>query len=66
MSVVKVIELMADSPTSWADATARAVEKASASLDDVKSAWVQDQSVVVKDGKITAYRVTLKASFGVH
>ena len=65
MSVVKVLELMAESSKSWEDATATAIEKASESIKDIQSAWVQDQSVVVKNGKVTAYRVALKVSFTV-
>ena len=66
MSVVKVVELMAQSDTSWEDATAKAVEKASKSVDDIKSVWVKDQSATVKGGKVTGYRVTLKVSFQVN
>jgi flavin-binding protein dodecin len=29
----------------------------------VKGAWVQDQKVVVDDGKISSYRVTMKVTF---
>ena len=65
MSVMKVIEIMADSPKSWEDATARGIKKASKSLKNIKSAWVQSQSVVVTDGKVTSYRVNLKLSFEV-
>ena len=64
MAVMKVIEIMADSPKSWEDATARGIKKASKSLKNIKSAWVQSQSVVVKDGKVTGYRVNLKLTFG--
>lgn len=65
MTVMKVIEIMADSPKSWDDATARGIKKASKSIKNIKSAWVQSQSVVVKDGKVSAYRVSLKVSFQV-
>ena len=63
--VVKVIELMASSKKGWDDAAKIAIEKASKSVNNIKTAWVQDQSVVVKDNQITEYRVTLKVSFGV-
>ena len=65
MSVMKVIEIMADSSKSWEDATARGIKKASKSLKNIKSAWVQHQSVTVKDGKVTGYRVNLKVTFQV-
>ena len=65
MAVMKVIEIMSDSPKSWEDATDKGIRKASKSLKNIKSAWVQSQSVVVKDGKVTGYRVNLKLSFEV-
>lgn len=63
MSVVKVIEVMASSKKSWEDATQQAVSKASKTLKNIRSAWVQDQSVSIDKGKIKEYRVTLKLSF---
>ncbi|HRI34459.1 MAG TPA: dodecin family protein [Saprospiraceae bacterium] len=65
MSVLKVIEVMASSSKSWEDATSKAVEKASKSVKNIRSAWVQDLSVSVEKGKIKEYRVTLKLSFEV-
>lgn len=65
MAVLKVLELMADSPKSWEDATAKAIAKAGKSVQGITSAWVQDQSVAVTDNKVTSYRVTLKVSFTV-
>ncbi len=65
MSVIKVIELMSSSKKSWEDATAKAVKKAGKSIKEIRSAYVQDQSVVVKNGEIVEYRVNLKVSFEV-
>ncbi len=62
-SVAKVIEIIASSEKSFEDAVAQGVEKASESLNDITSAWVQDQSVKVKNGKVTKYRVVLKVTF---
>ena len=63
MSVLKVVELMASSKKSWEDATAKAVKKASKSIKGIKSAYVQDQSVVVDNGEVVEYRVNLKVTF---
>jgi len=63
MAVIKVIEVMSDSPKSWEDATANAIKKASKSIKGIRSAYVQSQSAVVKNNKVTAYRVNLKVSF---
>ena len=66
MGILKVIEILSSSKESWEDATEKAVEKASKSVDDVKSAFVQSQSVTVKDGKVDEYRVNVKVTFKVH
>ncbi|MDG1097719.1 MAG: dodecin family protein [Methylophilaceae bacterium] len=62
-SVAKVIEIIASSEISFEDAVANGVAKASESIKDITSALVQDQSVKVKDGKVTKYRVVLKVTF---
>ncbi len=63
MAILKVIEILGDSTKSWEDATAKAVKKASKSIKDIRSAFVQSQSVTVKDGKVKDYRVNLKITF---
>ncbi len=65
MSVLKVIEILADSNESWEDATQKAVREAAKSLKNVRSAYVQEQSVVVKGNEVTAYRVNVKITFEV-
>ena len=62
-SVTKVIEITASSDTSFEDAVSNGIEKASESIKNITSAWVQDQSVKVKDGKVTKFRVVLKVTF---
>ena len=63
MSIVKVIEVMANSTKSWEDAAQNAVLHASKSLHNIKSVWIEDQSAIIKENKITEYRVTAKLSF---
>lgn len=63
MSVVKVLELMASSTKSWEDAAQQAVTEASHSLKNIRSVYIQDHSAVVKNNKITEYRITAKLSF---
>ena len=63
MSVAKVIELTAVSPTSFDDAVRVGIEKSGETLRNIKGAWVAEQKVDVEDGKITAYRVTLRVTF---
>lgn len=63
MSVAKVIEIISSSKASFDDAVKKGVSRASESVDGITAAWVQDQSVVVEDGKVVEYRVTLKVTF---
>ena len=63
MSVLKVIEVLSSSETSWEDATKKAVEKASKSVKHIRSVYVQEQSASVKDGKVAEFRVNLKITF---
>ncbi len=65
MSVFKVIEILANSPSSWEDAANNAVLEASKSVKNIRSVYVQDQSATVKDGKIENYRVNVKITFEV-
>jgi len=65
MPVMKVIEIMGDSDKGWEDAAREAVEEASKSVKHIRSVWVQDQSVTVKDGKLDRFRVTCKITFEV-
>lgn len=63
MSVVKVIEILADSTQSWEDAAQNAVSEASKSLHNIRSIYIKDFSATVEGDKITQYRVTAKLSF---
>ncbi len=63
MSVARVTEIIAGSSKSFEDAVRNGVKRASKTLKNVQGAWVKDQSVNVKDGKVTEYRVVLKVTF---
>jgi flavin-binding protein dodecin len=63
MSMVKVVEVIAESEKSWSDAANNAVKQASKSVRNIKSLYVQDMQAKVKDGKITGYRINAKISF---
>ena len=63
MSVAKVTEIISSSPTSFDDATAQGIRRASKTLKGIRNAWVADQKVTVKDGEIDEYRVILKVTF---
>jgi flavin-binding protein dodecin len=65
MSVLKVIEILANSTKSWEDATQNAITHASKSVKGIKSAFVQSQSAVIESNNITQYRVNVKITFEV-
>ena len=65
MAVLKVIEVLSNSNTSWEDATKKAVKEASKSVKNIRSVYVQDQSAIVKDNEVTEFRVALKLTFEV-
>jgi flavin-binding protein dodecin len=62
-SVYKVIELVGTSTESWDKAGRAAVERAAATLRDLRVAEVVEQDIQIKDGKVELYRVKLKLSF---
>lgn len=62
-SVYKVIELVGTSSESWEKAAAAAVEKASASLRDLRIATVAELDLQLEDGVVKAYRARVKVSF---
>jgi len=62
-SVYKVIELVGTSNKSWEDAARIAVERAAQTLRDLRIAEVVQQDLVIKDGRVEAYRSKLKLSF---
>lgn len=63
MAVAKVIELTASSPTSFEDAVKDGISRANSTVEEVQGAWIQEQKVVVKGGKIVEYRVNMKVTF---
>lgn len=65
MSVLKVIELMADSDKSWEDAAKNAVKQAARSVKNIRSVWIKDQACTIKDDNISKYRVTVNVTFEV-
>lgn len=63
MSVAKVVEISASSPTSFEEAVKAGIEKAGETLRNIQGAWVSEEKVEVEDGKITQFRVTLRVTF---
>lgn len=63
MSVARVTEITASSKKSFQDAIEKGIDRATKTLKNVEGAWIQDQKIIVEDGRITAYRVNMKVTF---
>ena len=62
-SIAKTTEIIASSTKSFDDAAKAGIKRACKTLKNVTGAWIQDQRMLVKENKITEYRVTLKITF---
>jgi flavin-binding protein dodecin len=64
MSISSISEIKATSTKSFDDALKQGVKRASKTLRNVKSAWIQNQDVLIgENGEIAEYRVHLKVTF---
>ncbi len=62
-STYDVIELIGTSIASWEDAAKNAVEQAAEHLRELRVAEVVEKDMVVRNGKVEAYRTKIKLSF---
>lgn len=64
MSIARVTELKASSGQSFDDAIRAGISRANQTLKNIKSAWIENQEVIVgDDGQISEYRVQMKVTF---
>lgn len=63
MTMLKVIEVLAQSTTGWEDAAQKAVDHAGKSVRDIRSVYIKDMEATVENGKIKEYRINAKISF---
>lgn len=63
MSIARVTEIISSSDKSFEDAIEKGVARAVKTLKNVEGAWVKEQKVIVREGKITQFRVDLKVTF---
>lgn len=63
MSVARVTEITASSKKSFDDAMRVGIDRANKTLENLKGAWIKSQKIVVLDGKIAEFRVTMKVTF---
>jgi dodecin len=62
-STYDVIELIGTSTASWEDAAKNAVEQAAEHLRELRVAEVVEKDMIVRNGKVEAYRTKIKLSF---
>jgi flavin-binding protein dodecin len=62
-SIVKVIEVIAESGKSWDDAAQVAVSEAAKTVHQIKSVWIDNFSGEVENNRIVRFRVNAKISF---
>jgi dodecin len=63
MSVAKVSEISATSTKSFQDAIELGIARAHKTLRNVRSAWVKEQQVRVRNGSITRFQVNMMVTF---
>jgi flavin-binding protein dodecin len=63
MAVARVTEISSTSPKSFDDAVQQGISRATKTLRNVRSAWVKEQRVDVRDDKIAEYQVNLMVTF---
>jgi flavin-binding protein dodecin len=62
-TIVKVLEVIAESNKSFDDAAQQAVREAAKSVRGIKSIWIDNFSGVVEGDRIVEFRVNAKLSF---
>lgn len=63
MTMLKVVEVLAESDKSFDDAAQVAVTNASKTVRNIKSVYIKEMSAAVDNSRITKYRVNAKISF---
>ena len=63
ISMLKVIEVLAESDKSWEDAAQTAVARANETVRNVRSIYIKNMEATVENGKIKKYRINGKISF---
>ena len=62
-TVARVTEISARSEKSFEDAVAVGIERATRTLRGVTGAWIKEQKVEIRDGKVIAYNVHMSVTF---
>lgn len=65
MAVMKSVQIMSESSESFEGAIETAVKRMNKSVNNVRSANIQNQSVTIENGNIAKYRVNMMITFEV-
>lgn len=63
MAVARVTEISSTSQKSFEDAIHQGVARATKTLRNVRSAWIKEQRVDIRDGNIAEYQVNMMVTF---
>tara|TARA_R110000850_G_scaffold109659_2_gene222777 strand:- start:4945 stop:5148 length:204 start_codon:yes stop_codon:yes gene_type:complete len=63
MSIVKVIEVIGTSDTSFDDAARQAVKEAAKTVKNISSIYIKEMNGKVENGQIVSFGVNAKISF---
>ncbi len=63
MAMLKVIEVLAQSPENWETAAQSAITAANKTVKNIRSIYIENLEASVENGKITNYRVNAKVTF---
>ena len=63
MAVARVTEISSTSQKSFEDAIQSGVARATKTLRNVRSAWIKEQRVDIRDGRIAEYQVNMMVTF---
>ena len=63
MPIARVTEISATSSQSFEDAIKQGLDRANATLRNVRAAWIKEQQVRLENGKIVEYQVNMLITF---
>ncbi|MCW2242529.1 dodecin family protein [Azospirillum canadense] len=63
MTMLKVVEVLAESPNSWEEAAQNALRQATETVRGISSIYVKEFEAKVENNKITSYRINAKITF---
>ncbi len=63
MSVARTSEITAASTKSFEDAVRKGIKRFNKTIKHIEGAWIKEQKVIVENGEVSEYRVTMKVTF---